>query len=110
MRYVILGSLHSSGIGKETGKAYDNGTLFIGKSIRGWENERGKGVANGLEPAKIDFLKTPEMVKKVDSTVFPCLAEVALEPSPEDPNKNIVIGFDVIVSLFDNLHEPKVSK
>ncbi|SON48616.1 hypothetical protein [Vibrio tapetis] len=105
MKYVILGAFYAEGVGKDSGKKYDYGELHIGVPFQSWDNNNGKGVGRGFDASKLQFNKTPELLAKIESAAFPILADVKMEPSPEDPNKNIALDFDVITSLFDNLHD-----
>ncbi|MBV7296612.1 hypothetical protein [Enterovibrio paralichthyis] len=100
-RILVAGFSHSQGIGK-TGKPYDMANLHHLAPIRGWDNERGKGVGVGYESGdreRLPLKKTPELVEKLAAIEYPALLEIITEPHPDDPLRNIVADIKLIRSL-----------
>lgn len=101
MKYVLFGGFESAGISSKNGKAYEMGHISVGVAPRSWSNATGSGKGYGYEAKKMDIVKSEALSKKMDNTPFPVLAEVSIEPHPEDPTQNVIVDFEVISSVFD---------
>lgn len=107
MRFVIFGASTSAGKSKKNGKDYQINTLLVGRSVREWENEHGKCTGFGMQTTEIQFNKTDEFIKKLDSTAFPVIAELVTQLNPENPMENIVTDYKVCWSIWDANPENK---
>ncbi|WP_192890636.1 hypothetical protein [Vibrio bathopelagicus] len=115
MKLVLLGGTYSKGISKKDGKPYEMAEIYYGKKPRSWKTEKGECISFGfgvgevndgkIEKPQMAFVYSSELLKKCETTAFPVFADVVLEPNPEDPNKNLIVDFSVIKSLFDDLHK-----
>lgn len=101
MRFVIFGASSSKGQSKKTGKDYEINTMLVGRSVREWENEHGKCIGYGQQTTEIQFKQSEELIKKLESTAFPVIAELVTELNPENPQENIVADFKVCWSIWD---------
>ncbi|MFW7526645.1 hypothetical protein ACODM8_21325 [Vibrio ostreicida] len=101
MKYVLFGGFESAGISSKNGKAYEICHISVGVLPRSWSNATGSGKGYGYEAKKMDIIKSEALSKKMDNTAFPVLAEVSMEPNPNDPTQNVIVDFDVVSSLFD---------
>lgn len=107
MRFVIMGASKSAGIGKESGKKYDINTLLLGRSVREWENDKGKCIGFGYQITEMPFEPSPEFLKKLDSTPFPIVGELVTQLNPDNPKENIALDFNVCWSIWDANPENK---
>lgn len=115
MKLVLLGASHSKGISAKNGKPYEIAEIYIGKKPRSWETDKGSCVGFGfgvgeenngkIKLPKMTFVVSDTIVKQLETSAFPVLAEVQTEPNPENPEQNFITGYTVIKSLFDDLHK-----
>ncbi|ELP50914.1 hypothetical protein VC4260B_11140 [Vibrio cholerae 4260B] len=77
--------------------------LFVGKPIRQWKNDKGQCLTFGLQHQEVKFVSSDAMTRKLEQTAFPVLVTFDNEPDPEDPSRNLVIDYQVVCSLFDNV-------
>ncbi|AAW87650.1 RstB2 protein [Aliivibrio fischeri ES114] len=107
MKIVAFGYSNSVGLAKSNNEPYDIKNLFVGKPIRQWKTDKGVGEASGHESIEIPFQSNDELLNKIKNIAFPALVELKTEPLPEDPTKNIIIGLDVICTLWDSVPHNK---
>ena len=96
----IVGFTDTQGISKEKKKDYAIGKLFWLRPLRQWENDHGRCIANGFSAEDKDAmpidLSINELVVALNNAVFPCDVEATVEPHPEDPLKNVIVGVKVL--------------
>ncbi|WP_201445391.1 hypothetical protein [Vibrio cholerae] len=102
-RFVVFGASHSEGVRSKTGAPYLIPVLFVGKPIRQWKNDKGQCLTFGLQHQEVKFVSSDAMTRKLEQTAFPVLVTFDNEPDPEDPSRNLVIDYQVVCSLFDNV-------
>ncbi len=100
VRHILLGGTYSKGVSKDN-KDYEVPTLYAGKALRAWENEKGSCIAFGSEAIKLRFIPSPSILEKFNTTITPALVEFVYEPDPENPQRNLVRDFKVVKTLFD---------
>lgn len=115
MKLVLIGASHSKGISAKNSKPYEMAEIYIGKKPRSWETDKGSCVGYGfgvgeesngkIKLPKMNFIVSDGILKQLEGTAFPVLADVKTEPNPENPEQNLIVGFSVITSLFDELHK-----
>nr|AAN61557.1 RstB2 [Affertcholeramvirus CTXphi]AAN61559.1 RstB2 [Affertcholeramvirus CTXphi]AAN61561.1 RstB2 [Affertcholeramvirus CTXphi]AAN61563.1 RstB2 [Affertcholeramvirus CTXphi] len=91
-RFVVFGASHSL-----------IPVLLVGKPIRQWKNDKGQCLTFGLQHQEVKFVSSDAMTRKLEQTAFPVLVTFDNEPDPEDPSRNLVIDYQVVCSLFDNV-------
>ena len=107
MKIVAFGYSNSVGNSKKNGKPYDIKNLLVGKPLRQWTNEHGVGEASGHESIEMPFESNIELLNKIKNIPFPALVDLKTEPLPEDPTKNIIIGLDVVCTIWDSVPQNK---
>jgi hypothetical protein len=109
VRHLLFGGTYSKGVSKDN-KPYEVPTLYAGKACRAWENEKGSCIAFGSEGIKLRFDPNEIILAKFETTITPALVEFTYEPDPQDPQRNLVVDFKVIKTLFDAPVETQPAK
>ncbi|MGF1868455.1 hypothetical protein [Photobacterium indicum] len=105
-RFIVMGMSHAKGTAKTTGKEYLMPRLYFATSLRSWQTDKGVCSSAGYQCDEnnrgvIDFIDTVEMKEKLLAVPFPVVAELILEPDPENPLNNIVVDIEVLWSIWD---------
>ena len=103
MKIAITGFSHMKGISKNTGKPYEMARLYRLSPLMPWKNDNGEGRSAGFETNERKVLevdiKDGELVEKLLKIHFQhdraTWMEIDLEPNPDDPMRNIIVGAEV---------------
>lgn len=100
MKMKITGFSHAKGKAKTSGKPYEMARLFRLTEIRPWKNENGESRCAGFETNERSTLDVysddTQLVNNLLLIQYPAELDLTFEPHPEDPTRNIVVGFKVI--------------
>ncbi|MCC2604100.1 hypothetical protein [Planctobacterium marinum] len=100
MQLFVTGFEHSKGTGKSNGKPYEIATLYCCTPLRPWKTENGeKRVAGFHADEKQSGFKVkadPKLIEEFLGNAHPAHMDVQLEPDPENPMKNMVVGAEPV--------------
>ncbi|EGR02025.1 hypothetical protein, partial [Vibrio cholerae] len=92
----------SEGVSK-TGAPYLIPVLLLVSRFASGKTYKGQCLTFGLQHQEVKFVSSDAMTRKLEQTAFPVLVTFDNEPDPEDPSRNLVIDYQVVCSLFDNV-------
>lgn len=99
MRINVTGFSHMKGNSKSTGKPYEMARLYRLTEIKAWENELGRSRCAGFETNERKVLEVDIQDSKLADFLlgisYPVDLEISLEPNPEDPMRNLIVGAKV---------------
>ena len=112
MKMQITGFSHSSGISAKNRKPYEMARLNRLTQIRPWKNENGESRCAGFETnerATLDvYADDKNLVNSLLLVNYPAELDLTFEPHPEDPTRNIVVGFTIVsTGEFVESHQEK---
>ncbi|EHI05516.1 CTX phage RstB family protein [Vibrio cholerae HC-61A1] len=87
----------------KTGAPYLIPVLFVGKPIRQWKNDKGQCLTFGLQHQEVKFVSSDAMTRKLEQYRLSVLVTFDMSQTQNDPSRNLVIDYQVVCSLFDNV-------
>jgi len=100
MKVEVTGFSNAQGNSKSDGSPYHIARLYRLSKIRGWKNDRGESVAAGFESTDRGAMEVatndPALISALLRVDYPTQLNLKFEPHPDDPTRNIVVGFDPV--------------
>jgi len=98
MRATVIGAFRLSGIGKESGNAFDFGRIVVLRPAEPVATKNFRRVGFGFETSELDL--SVDAVQKFESVRFPAVLDLSVDTVPGRQGlRSVVVGFRPVTDV-----------